>query len=258
VMRYSKKNPPKSPLERGTFTAPLSKGGWGDKGVPHNSENCCKDDQPCHLYKVTSATQALYNWFEAFDTGFFPISAFSLRAKLNSRQKFWHFAGVAHPNFEETDGASLGAAINQQAYQWALKNAGESALSYFNKFGNPMAMGADVIPVIKGGPTWLWNYPKYNFLFLNGTYYYVVRSVILKTDINYPIRAASGFHYCHLLSPAAATEWIYVDGLRLNASVSGNTFVYGPVGGIVRVLRFILRSVLRQARIKGFGFLKRI
>ncbi|NET57725.1 MAG: CHAT domain-containing protein [Symploca sp. SIO2E6] len=40
-MRYSKKNPPKSPLERGTFTAPLSKGGWGDKGVPHNSENCC-------------------------------------------------------------------------------------------------------------------------------------------------------------------------------------------------------------------------
>ncbi|NET55234.1 MAG: ATP-binding protein [Symploca sp. SIO2E6] len=41
VMRYSKKNPPKSPLERGTFTAPLGKGGWGDKGVPHNSENCC-------------------------------------------------------------------------------------------------------------------------------------------------------------------------------------------------------------------------
>ncbi|NET59300.1 MAG: Uma2 family endonuclease, partial [Symploca sp. SIO2E6] len=36
VTRYSKKNPPKSPLERGTFTAPLRKGGWGDKDVPHN------------------------------------------------------------------------------------------------------------------------------------------------------------------------------------------------------------------------------
>jgi len=233
---------------------------WNGKEKGRSKQTPCdhQGDQPCHLYKVTSATQALYNWFEDFDTGLFPISAFSLRAKLNSRQKFWHFAGVAHPDFQETDGASLGAAINQQAYQWAIENAGETAREYFNQFGNPMVMEADIIPIIKGGPSWLWNYPKYYFLFLNGTYHYVVRSVILKTDINYPIRAVSGFHYCHLLSPAAATEWIYVDGLRLNASVSGNTFVYGPVAGIVRALRFILRGVLRQVRIKGLGFLKRI
>ncbi|NES22325.1 MAG: hypothetical protein F6K41_26240 [Symploca sp. SIO3E6] len=233
---------------------------WNGQEERRSKQTPCehKGDQPCHLYRVTSATQALYNWFEAFDTGFFPISAFSLRVKLNSRQKFWHFAGVAQPNFQETDGASLGAEINQQVYQWALKNAGERACEYFNQFGNPMAMGADVMPAIKTGPSWLFNYPKYNFLFLDGTYYYVVKSVVLKTSINYPIRAASGFHYCHLLSPAAATEWIYVDGLRLNASVSGNTFVYGPMGGIVGALRFILRSVLRQLRIKGLGCLKRI
>ena len=51
VVRYSPKDPPKSPpsassgqaLERGTSTAPLSKGGWGDRNVPHNSENCCNN-----------------------------------------------------------------------------------------------------------------------------------------------------------------------------------------------------------------------
>ena len=231
---------------------------WNKLEGKKSKETACSSNESCEFYKVTSVTQALYNWFEAFDTGFFPISAFSLRAKLNSRQKFWQFSGISDPDFQITDGASLGSEINQQAYQWALANAGESIRKYFHEFGVPMAMGKDVIPLIQGGPFWLLNYPKYKFLFLNGKYNYVVQSVALKIDINYWIPLARGFHYNQLLSPAAATEWIYVDGLRLNRSVSGNTFVYGPLGGIDKVLRFILRGVLRQLRIKGVGLLKRI
>ncbi|MBE7383934.1 MAG: hypothetical protein F6J95_021270 [Leptolyngbya sp. SIO1E4] len=214
--------------------------------------NACDGKEPCKL-EVSSVTQALYNWLEFFDTGFFPISAFSLRTKLNSRQKFWKYAGVPNPSFEETDGTSLGAEINRHVYQWALENAGESARNYFKQVGTPIEMGADVLPIISAGPLWIWNYPKYSY---DDNTLYVVKSTVMKTPINYPIASARGFHYCQLLSPAAAMEWIYVDGLRLQASISGNTVVYGPLGGIVKALRFILRGVLRQTRTKGL--LKRV
>ena len=34
------------------------------------------------------------------------------------------------------------------------------------------------------------------------------------TSVDYVIKAAAGFHYCKLLSPARAMEYIYIDGLR--------------------------------------------
>ncbi|NER78247.1 MAG: hypothetical protein F6K42_01465 [Leptolyngbya sp. SIO1D8] len=214
--------------------------------------NSCDGKEPCRL-EVSSVTQALYNCLEIFDTGFFPVSAFSLRTKMNSRQKFWKYAGVPAPNFEETDGASLGAEINQHVYKWALENAGKSARHYFNQVGTPIEMEADILPIVSAGPLWIWNYPKYKY---DDNKLYVVKSTVMKTPINYPIASARGFHYCQLLSPAAAMEWIYVDGLRLKASISGNTVVYGPLGGIVKALRFVLRGLLRQTRTKGL--LKRV
>ena len=42
LVRYSPKDPPESPLKRGTSIASLFKGGWGDRNVGHHSENCCK------------------------------------------------------------------------------------------------------------------------------------------------------------------------------------------------------------------------
>ena len=200
---------------------------------------------------ITSVTQALYGLLDAFDTGFFPIAAFSLRAKLNSRQNLWKHAGVPNPNYQETDGSPRGSEINQQVYLWALENAGENAKSYFQEVGTPIGMGDDVVPIVAAGPLWLWNYPKYSYLYLDAQQYYLVRSTVMKTSINYPVPSARGFHYCQLLSPAAAIEWIYVDGLRLKASCSGNTFVYGPLGGIDKILKFILRGILRQTRTRG-------
>jgi hypothetical protein len=34
------------------------------------------------------------------------------------------------------------------------------------------------------------------------------------TSVDYVITQAAGFHYCKLLSPARAMEYIYIDGLR--------------------------------------------
>ncbi len=217
--------------------------------------NSCDGTQACTL-TISSVTQALYNWLATFDVGFFPIAAFSLRAKLNSRQNIWKHAGVPNPNYQETDGPSRGCQINQQAYKWALEHAGDEARSYFEEFGVQMDMGEDIVPIVAAGPLWIWNYPKYTYLTLNNNQFCQVKSTVMKTPINYLIPSARGFHYCQLLSPAAAMEWIYIDGLRLKASLSGTTFIYGPLGGIDKVIRFLLRGLLRQTRTKGL--LKRV
>jgi|GEM_PF-3254001 len=217
--------------------------------------NSCNGIEPCTL-TISSVTQALYNWLDVFDTGFFPVSAFSLRTKLNSRQNIWKYAGVSNPNYEETDGPSRGAEINQYVYKWALEHAGDEVRSYFGKFGVPMNMGDDVVPLFAAGPLWIWNYPKYNYQSLKNEQFYQVRSTVMKTPIDYLIPSARGFHYCQLLSPAAAMEWVYIDGLRLKASLSGNTFIYGPLGGIDKVIKFFLRGVLRQTRTQGLWFFR--
>ncbi|MGD1913982.1 MAG: hypothetical protein ACFB2X_25025 [Rivularia sp. (in: cyanobacteria)] len=202
--------------------------------------------------KITSVTQALYHFLDSFDTGFFPIAAFSLRAKLNSRQKIWKHAGVKNPNFKQTDGSSRGNEINQQVYKWALEHAGEEARSYFDQNGVQMLMGEDSIPIVSAGPLWVWVYPKYKYIRIDNEQFCQVRARVMKTPINYPIRSASGFHYCQLLSPASAMEWIYIDGLRAKASVSGTTITYGPLaGGLGQILKFLLRILLRQTRIKA-------
>jgi hypothetical protein len=42
----------------------------------------------------------------------------------------------------------------------------------------------------------------------------IVRSPTLRTPKNYYVRAVAGFHYCKLLSPARALEWIYIDSVK--------------------------------------------
>ena len=36
---------------------------------------------------------------------------------------------------------------------------------------------------------------------------------MMRTPTDYAISAAAGFHYCKLLSPFRALEWIYIDSL---------------------------------------------
>ncbi len=41
----------------------------------------------------------------------------------------------------------------------------------------------------------------------------VVKSPMMRTPTDYFIGAASGFHYCKVLSPYKALEWMMVDSL---------------------------------------------
>ena len=36
---------------------------------------------------------------------------------------------------------------------------------------------------------------------------------MMRTPVDYPIKAAAGFHYCKVLSPFKVMEWIYNDGI---------------------------------------------
>ena len=56
VPHYSPQDPPKFPLERGEVEVPLSKGGWGDRNLPHSRANgfIAGESQPSQLSQTFS------------------------------------------------------------------------------------------------------------------------------------------------------------------------------------------------------------
>lgn len=54
--------------------------------------------------KIITVSQNVYSTFdEDFDTGFYPISAEEVRAKLVSRQNIFEHYGAKNVDFEKTD-----------------------------------------------------------------------------------------------------------------------------------------------------------
>jgi len=42
---------------------------------------------------------------------------------------------------------------------------------------------------------------------------------MMRTKTDYPIQSAAGFHYCKVLSPFKAMEWMMNDGLFANNGI---------------------------------------
>lgn len=76
--------------------------------------------------------------------------------------------------------------------------------------GVPLVTGRDFGP-FNAGPLWIWNPLRYDSTADAVT----VHSPMMKTPMQYKVKLAAGFHYCKLLAPSRALEWLYVDGLRL-------------------------------------------
>ena len=77
-----------------------------------------------------------------------------------------------------------------------------------------VVIGEDLGPYNEG-PVWIWKPLAYSEgTDSTGRQTLVVQSVMMRTPVDYGIKAAAGMHYCKLLSPARVMEWIYVDGLR--------------------------------------------
>jgi hypothetical protein len=161
--------------------------------------------------ETITVTENYYNRLTPFDTGETEIGAVEQKAKLMSRQSFHIAAGNPKADFHELDevGNRCGD-LNQAALDWAAKHASPKALARYNKVGKKLVVGDDLGPYNEG-PLWIWTYLKYTDSKDKTTT--TIQSPMMRTPATYPIHPAANFHYCKLLSPFRAIEWIYIDSL---------------------------------------------
>ena len=102
------------------------------------------------------------------------------------------------------------ADINDASIKWATQHLSKQAKSNYEKFGVKLVTGDDLGP-FNEGPLWIWTFMKYEED--EAKTIITVSSPMMRTPTDYPVASAAGFHYCKVLSPFHALEWMMVDGL---------------------------------------------
>ena len=97
---------------------------------------------------------------------------------------------------------------------WALENASSAARDQYEAIGTKMLFGTDVVSL--NGGAWIIDPMRYDSDKAANTL--TLTSKIIVTDHSYPVAIFKDMHYCKLLSPFRAMEWIYVDSLYANDS----------------------------------------
>lgn len=185
--------------------------------------NQCSFPDGCVL-STTTVTQGVYHngedleiWKKHFDVawldlGFFPISAVELRTKMNSRQSIHSHAGIKDASFDDLDGGHTRCAeINQKSIDWANSNVAARTASRFSQSGQSYVVGSD-LDVCPAGPCWIWE--ELHYTPSEDGSKVELTSPQFSTATDFWLPKTRGFHYCKVLSPARAVEWMYVDGLR--------------------------------------------
>ena len=180
------------------------------------TNQCAAPTDACTLAASTVTQNTYDTLYDAFDVALYPVSAHEVKAKMTSRQLGMLHAGIAPADapFNVTDAPSFCALINADTLAWALARAAPATAARYAARGLPLRFGADIVgfagPQFSDGSL-LWG-------LVNATAtderFVWVNSTSLPTPYPYFIPLAEGFHYCLLLSPLRAMEWLYVDGLR--------------------------------------------
>jgi hypothetical protein len=189
--------------------------------LPNIFNECSAEDlsSPCTL-NTTTVTMPIIKAGDLFDPEALVYSAFELRTKFKSRQAIWSNAGLGKGTDELDKNTNACKEINQAAYDWALANAEPSVREIFDAYGEPYVMVDDVeAPIGDHGPTWIEEELIYTRVQGgDGKYRIEVQSwsfvVANLHDGETPWWIPVGMHYCKLLSPARAMEWIYTEGVR--------------------------------------------
>lgn len=198
--------------------------------LPHIFNSCETSDKSCTL-NSTTVTMPIYKDTE--DDGSSPLAAFEYRTKLKSRQAMWQAAGMAANDVNATDGSlSICRGINEASLQYALKKAPSVALKRYQAKGEPLVMVDDVVATIGiTGPQWIKDEMVYKRTKATGSAptQVTVQSWTFKTSNynrgNVPYIVTAGYHYCKILSPFKAMEWILVESMRQHNSLSNGTWI---------------------------------
>jgi len=184
------------------------------------------------VVNITTYAEGSWDKEDGLDNGIAFTSASELSAKLVSRQcVLINSTGNASVPFS-VDDPNFCSITNQQAYSDALSTAGEKTRQRFLAIGVPFLFGDDIGK--DGGPSFIDSPLQFNSVADNSSVTGKAVQVVApmcKTEVDYwkkhfPFPRPSWipdpgcYHYCKLLSPARAMEWIYVDGLRASASNS--------------------------------------
>jgi hypothetical protein len=167
----------------------------------------------------TTVSMPIYDSHDALDTGLYPVTASEFRTKMKSREAMMQQAGMQGVNYSRTDRHNVKtcASINQQAWDWAMKTAAPKTLRRFARVGQPLQIVDDVwAPIGATGPEWIKMAMIYkpsadNKVVTVSAPYFTTENKKLGDE---PYTSTVGYHYCKLLSPAKAMEWIYADGLQ--------------------------------------------
>jgi hypothetical protein len=192
---------------------------------------CPTPDGSCTL-NITTVTEPVYHsggevdiWRihyqpKNLDTGYLPIAAAELRTKLKSRQSIWNAAGILDANYTELDLDLEGCMeINQAAIDWALATVSETTRARYEQYGQKLTVVQDT-GTCAAGPCWIWDRLKFtrdneaNSATVQSVYLAEPNENLFPCGEQKKIPCTAGFHYCKVLSPARAVEWMYVDGLR--------------------------------------------
>jgi hypothetical protein len=191
--------------------------------LPNIFNKCDKPDASCVL-NVTTVTMPVLKagnlWPNSSASQ--PLSAYEFRTKLKSREAIFHKANVPGAGPDLDNSSKVCASINKAAYEWALEHAEASVLQRFKSKGEPFAMVDDVEATIGAtGPEWIEDELVYKRVSDSasptGTHIEIQSWKFVVGNTNggsVPWFFPVGMHYCKLLSPARAMEWIYTDSMR--------------------------------------------
>lgn len=101
--------------------------------------------------------------------------------------------------------------INKDAIQWAYDHSSDEAKKRYDTYGEKLVVGADLGPY-NDGPSWIWRSLQYNEN--KEKTQVAVQSPAMKFKADFFLEFSAGIHYCKVLSPFRAMEWIYFDSLK--------------------------------------------
>lgn len=196
--------------------------------LPHIFNGCDTPDASCDLNTTTLTMPYMKPgalWAD-LPASAQPVSALEMRAKLKSVEAIWDAAKVPGASSKLDDNYTACAAINQAALDWALANAEKTVVDKYLKQGEPLVIVDDKKATIGAtGPEWI----KDELVFTrvtdakspSGSHVEVQSWMFVVGNTNQgkvPWFFPAGMHYCKLLSPARAMEWIYTDSHRAAVS----------------------------------------